>query len=84
MLVDGEHYPPVTSWAIDVARSRGYEVVAGLLVGGAEKLTSDGTLDVGIPIAVIEGGDRAGSLRRAIDDHAAEVVLDLSDEPILG
>ena len=84
MLVDGEHYPPVTRWAIDVARSRGYEVVAGLLVGGREKLASEGALDVGIPIAVVEGNDRARSLRRAIDDHAAEVVLDLSDEPVLG
>jgi cyclic 2,3-diphosphoglycerate synthase len=84
VLVDGEHYPPVTRWAIEVARSRGYEVVGGLLIGGAEKLTSEGAPDLGIPVAVVEGTDRATALRRAIDDHVAEVVLDLSDEPILG
>jgi hypothetical protein len=24
-LVDGEHYPPVTRWGIEVARARGYD-----------------------------------------------------------
>ena len=38
VLVDGEHYPPVTRWAIEVARQRGVDVVAAVLVGGAEKL----------------------------------------------
>ena len=38
VLVDGEHYPPVTRWGIDIARERGHEVVGALLVGGNEKL----------------------------------------------
>ena len=38
VLVDGEHYPPVTRWAIETARERGHEVVAALFVGGVEKL----------------------------------------------
>ena len=84
MLVDGEHYPPVTRWAIDVARSRGYDVVGGLLIGGAEKLPATGPPDLGLPLAIADQDDLAGSLRRAIELHAAEVVLDLSDEPILG
>ena len=33
-LVDGEHYPPVTRAALEVAAERGHEVVAALLVGG--------------------------------------------------
>jgi predicted GTPase len=35
-LIDGEHYPPVTRWAVEVAGERGFEVVAALLVGGTE------------------------------------------------
>ena len=35
-LIDGEHYPPVTRWALEVARSRGVEVVVALVVGGFE------------------------------------------------
>ena len=82
-LVDGEHYPPVTRWAIDVARSRGYDVVAALLMGGAEKLAAGEIPDLGVPLRP-SGGDRTGALAAAIDDLRPEVVLDLSDEPVLG
>ena len=43
-LVDGEHYPPVTRAALEVAAERGHEVVAALLVGGTEKLAAGGDL----------------------------------------
>ena len=82
-LVDGEHYPPVTRWAIDVARSRGYVVVGALLMGGSEKLAAGEILDVGIPVRS-SGGDRAGALAAAIEELRPAVVLDLSDEPVLG
>jgi predicted GTPase len=35
-LIDGEHYPAVTRWALASARASGYHVVAALLVGGVE------------------------------------------------
>ena len=38
VLVDGEHYPPVTRWGIETARARGHDVVGALFVGGSEKL----------------------------------------------
>jgi cyclic 2,3-diphosphoglycerate synthetase len=81
-LVDGEHYPPVTRWAIQVARERGYDVVAAVLVGGAEKLAAGEIPDLGIPLRA--AGDRAVMIASAIDDVEPEVVLDLSDEPVLG
>ena len=82
-LVDGEHYPQVTRWGIEVARSRGYDVVAAVLMGGAEKLAAGEIPDLGVPVRTSEG-DRAGALAAAIDEWAPMIVLDLSDEPVLG
>jgi cyclic 2,3-diphosphoglycerate synthase len=82
-LVDGEHYPPVTRWGLEVARERGYDVVAAVLVGGIEKLGAGETPDLGVPVRTV-GGDRSSSIAAAIDDLRPDVVLDLSDEPILG
>ena len=83
-LVDGEHYPPVTRAALEVARERGHEVVAALLVGGTEKLgAGDDPPDLGAPVLVMVG-ERMHALRGAIAELSPEVVLDLSDEPVLG
>ncbi|HEX5936501.1 MAG TPA: cyclic 2,3-diphosphoglycerate synthetase, partial [Actinomycetota bacterium] len=83
-LVDGEHYPPVTRAALVAAGERGHEIVAALLVGGTEKLAaSAGAPDLGVPVSVVEG-DPMASLRAAIAELEPAVVLDLSDEPILG
>ncbi|MGZ5351958.1 MAG: 2,3-diphosphoglycerate synthetase [Actinomycetota bacterium] len=83
VLVDGEHYPAVTRWGIDVARSRGLVPVAALLVGGAEKLRPGEVADLGVPLGTA-GGDRMASLGSALDDLDVDGVLDLSDEPVLG
>jgi cyclic 2,3-diphosphoglycerate synthetase len=83
VLVDGEHYPPVTRWGIDVARGRGHEVVGALLVGGIEKIDPGAVLDVGVPLRV-SGQDRMAALADAFDSFTPEGVLDLSDEPVLG
>jgi cyclic 2,3-diphosphoglycerate synthetase len=83
-LVDGEHYPPVTRWGLEVAGDRGLRVVAARVVGGGEKLGADRRLDLG-PVEVIDAtGDARDALRRAIEAHRPDGVLDLSDEPVLG
>jgi cyclic 2,3-diphosphoglycerate synthetase len=72
-IVDGEHYAPVVRDAVSSLSSgtQGYEVVAAWLAGGTEKLRDD--FDVGVPLVqTLEEG-----LARA------EVVVDLSDEPVL-
>ena len=69
-VIDGEHYAPVVR---DALREVPYDVVAAVLVGGTEKLL--GGEDYGVPLAA--------GLDEAIAEHRPEVVLDLSDEPVL-
>jgi cyclic 2,3-diphosphoglycerate synthetase len=70
-IVDGEHYPPVVRAALDEVSD---DVVAAVLVGGAEKLRDD-VDGYGVPLEP--------SLEAAVARHAPDVVLDLSDEPVL-
>jgi cyclic 2,3-diphosphoglycerate synthase len=70
-IVDGEHYPPVVR---DALAELPYEFVAAVLVGGTEKLR--GGEDYGVPLA--------DDVETAIADLGAEIVVDLSDEPVLG
>lgn len=83
-LVDGEHYPSTTRWGLATARAVGYEVVACLLVGGSEKLGPDRALDLGEVVVEPVEGDLMAAVASAVDRHRPEVVLDLSDEPVLG
>jgi cyclic 2,3-diphosphoglycerate synthase len=70
-VIDGEHYAPVVR---DTLAELPYDVVAAVLVGGSEKL--HGGEDYGVPLAA--------GLEEAIAEHRPELVLDLSDEPVLG
>ena len=70
-LIDGEHYAPVVRAALDELP---YEFLAVHLVGGSEKLR-DGA-EYGVPLAA--------TLEAALADERLEVVVDLSDEPVLG
>ena len=83
VLVDGEHYPPVTRWAIATAIERGYDVVVAVFVGGIEKIEPGSLPELGVP-TLAAGDDRATGLRDAIETWHPELVLDLSDEPVLG
>jgi cyclic 2,3-diphosphoglycerate synthase len=68
-LIDGEHYAPVVKAAL---AELPYEFVAAHVVGGTEKLRDDA--DYGVELAP--------DLDRAL--AGADVVVDLSDEPVLG
>jgi cyclic 2,3-diphosphoglycerate synthetase len=70
-IVDGEHYASVVR---DALAELPYEFVAAVLVGGQEKLR--GGEDYGIPLTA--------DVESAFAGHAFEVVVDLSDEPVLG
>jgi cyclic 2,3-diphosphoglycerate synthetase len=70
-IVDGEHYAPVVR---DALRELPYDFVAVLLVGGWEKLR--GGEDYGVPLET--------DLDDALARVRPEVVVDLSDEPVLG
>ncbi|HXH88680.1 MAG TPA: hypothetical protein VNI55_08750 [Gaiellaceae bacterium] len=70
-LIDGEHYAPVVRAAL---QELPYEFVAAHVLGGTEKLREDD--DYGVPLAI--------TLEDGLTEHGAEVVVDLSDEPVLG
>jgi cyclic 2,3-diphosphoglycerate synthetase len=79
VLVDGEHYPPVVRAAIDRVGETG-TVVAAALLGGTEKLR-DGPPDLGVP--VVTGASPDAALLAALDEYRPDLVVDMSDEPIL-
>jgi cyclic 2,3-diphosphoglycerate synthetase len=80
-LIDGEHYPPVVLDAMQSVRdSLGAEGVAAAFLGGTEKL-KEGT-DYGVPL--VTGEDPASAVQKALSEHAVDVVVDLSDEPVVG
>ena len=70
-LIDGEHYAPVVRAALEELP---YDFVAAHVVGGTEKLRDDA--DYGVRVAA--------DLDAALAEHRPELVVDLSDEPILG
>jgi cyclic 2,3-diphosphoglycerate synthase len=70
-LIDGEHYPPVVRSALEELP---YEFVGAHLVGGLEKLRGEG--EYGVPVF--------DQLHDALAVSTPEVVVDLSDEPVLG
>lgn len=83
VLVDGEHYPPVTRWALERASERGHQVVGALFVGGIEKIDPGSLPDLGVPTHA-SGSDRMATLAEAIERWTPACILDLSDEPVLG
>jgi cyclic 2,3-diphosphoglycerate synthetase len=70
-VIDGEHYPEVVRQALSELP---YQFVAALLVGGKEKLS--GGESYGVPLAP--------GLEEGVREHGPEVIVDLSDEPVLG
>jgi cyclic 2,3-diphosphoglycerate synthase len=69
-LIDGEHYPDVVRVAFVAIP---YDVAGAVLVGGGEKLR--GGEEYGVPVY--------DTLEDGIEATGAEVVVDLSDEPVL-
>jgi len=70
-LIDGEHYAPVVKAAL---AELPYDFVAAHVVGGTEKLRENADYGVGV----------ATDLDAALAELRPELVVDLSDEPVLG
>ncbi len=85
-LIDGEHYPSVVVDALRQAAER-FEFRGAVFLGGSEKIRN-GDLETaaeriyGLP--VVFDPDQCRGLARAIEMFHPEVVVDLSDEPVLG
>ncbi len=85
-LIDGEHYPPVVVDALARAGDR-FDFVAALFLGGTEKikpadLGSAADSLYGLP--VVCETDWGKGLECVLSTYSPEVVVDLSDEPVLG
>ncbi len=72
VVIDGEHYPAVVR---DALAELPFDVVGAWLAGGEEKLRG-GAADYGVPLY--------RELDEALAASDAELVFDLSDEPVLG
>lgn len=70
-VVDGEHYPPVVK---DALAELPYDFVCAVRIGGAEKLR--GEADYGVELVP--------DLEQALRRFRPDLVIDLSDEPVLG
>lgn len=89
-LVDGEHYLPVNKSALDTLDSMEHnEVVAVIFIGGTEKLreTSEEAIEKKLGRSVHFGPDHHkipyDLIGEMIEQYEADVVMDLSDEPIV-
>ncbi len=85
-LIDGEHYPAVVVDALRQASDR-FDFRAALFLGGTEKirsvaLESDAGALYGVP--VVFDADWSRGLAHVLEEYRPEVVVDLSDEPVLG
>jgi cyclic 2,3-diphosphoglycerate synthase len=69
-LIDGEHYPDVVR---DALAELPYTVLGAVLLGGTEKVR--GGEDYGVPLH--------SALEDGLEQTGAEIVVDLSDEPVL-
>lgn len=70
-VIDGEHYAPTVR---DALAELPYDFVGAFMAGGTEKLRGDS--DYGVPLY--------DELEEALRELEPELVLDLSDEPVLG
>ena len=89
-LVDGEHYLPVTKSALDLLDSLEHnEIVAVIFIGGTEKLreVSEEGISEKLERPVHFGDDHHKIpyklIEQMIEKYDADVVMDLSDEPIV-
>ncbi|HDY69386.1 MAG TPA: 2,3-diphosphoglycerate synthetase, partial [Actinobacteria bacterium] len=85
-LIDGEHYPGVVREALEEISAR-FDLRAAVFLGGTEKIDTSLVGDAeqneyGVPVFLHE--DASEALLLAISEHEPEVVIDLSDEPVLG
>ncbi|WP_297064124.1 2,3-diphosphoglycerate synthetase [Thermococcus sp.] len=77
-LIDGEHYPPVTRWAIKKLGN----VCCAVFLGGSEKIGSLGRLERELGVRLYLDRDPLKALELALRENEVDEVVDLSDEPV--
>ncbi|MBU2601838.1 MAG: 2,3-diphosphoglycerate synthetase [Actinobacteria bacterium] len=87
-LIDGEHYPPVVVDALQALAHR-FSFLAALFLGGFEKIKGDDLAATaariyGLPVHFPGPSGVEGALRQVVDTYRPSVIVDLSDEPVVG
>lgn len=88
-LVDGEHYPPVTKWTLSELGKSGGKVGGIMFIGGTEKVENaleelqSGQNGYKIYIGGDSFKETLRILQEAVREMKCEVVVDLSDEPVV-
>ncbi|OKY77279.1 MAG: Cyclic 2, 3-diphosphoglycerate synthetase [Candidatus Methanohalarchaeum thermophilum] len=87
-LVDGDHYPPVVKWTIEELEKSGGKVVALVFLGGTEKIRVSSKdlkdiFDLRVYLRKSRLDDSISFLVEALEEENPDIVLDLSDEPIV-
>lgn len=86
-LVDGEHYPPVTEWAVEKIREKGGSIAGLVFLGGTEKIGD--SLDQlfntqQYPLfANTDSTSPLQMLKEAVKKQSPDLVVDLSDDPVV-
>ncbi len=85
-LIDGEHYPNVVREALEEV-SASFDLKAAVFLGGTEKIDTALVGDAekneyGVPVFLHD--DPLEAFAAAVQRHRPQVVVDLSDEPVLG
>ncbi len=87
VLIDGEHYVSVLKGAIEWAMKNypDREFVAAVFLGGTEKIGSPEEVRKALPIPVYFSSEfpPIETIIKVAKEYGADVVMDLSDEPIL-
>ena len=81
-LIDGEHYLPVIAAALDKVRED-YDLLGAVFIGGTEKIADDADLSM-LNCQIEKDDDPIKALTTALEKFSPELVIDLSDEPIVG
>ncbi len=84
VLIDGEHYLPVIKDALEsLDREPDYMILAAVFLGGTEKILSDRDFR-SLAVPVIAESHMLEGIRRAVIEYSPNLIIDLSDEPIVG
>ncbi|NJE26027.1 2,3-diphosphoglycerate synthetase [Thermococcus sp. MV5] len=79
VLIDGEHYPDVTAWAIKKLGN----VSCAVFLGGTEKIGDIKSLEKQIGVKLYHEDNYLSAIKKAIRENIIEEVVDLSDEPVV-
>ena len=86
-LIDGEHYPPVTEWAVHAIEQNGGKVEAMIFMGGSEKIKDKiehAFAGVNCPVYNCKNYETSsGLLEKAIQEQSPDIAIDLSDTPVM-